>query len=595
MDTAKNDNMTNQFEEKLISLLQDIITSEELPAGSLYLLTNPSGATKSICVHEPDYPANSHNVDRVGKNDVFMLLKYEENEVVSLKIRDSYFSDLNIPDSAAKTKKPSDGSFTNILFRTDDLHIFDFIKSVVLIGLERYESTSSFGCCSKFELCSNARKCLHENKLYSKGCKYRKNLESGKIFYGQNTNNSSKEVSHSRDHKGEKLQNFVESYTIIDVETTGFDSSKDYLIEVAALRIRDNQIVDSYSSLINPGVTIPGFISELTGILNSDLSGAPELKDVIAELYNFIGDDVVVGHNVCFDINFIYDRCISILHSPLSNDYIDTLPFARRYLPDQPSYKLSHLVAALNLPHSSFHRALNDCEATFGLYNFLKPRVNNPSEYESNLLSSIIFPEPNPFSGKKVYIRGTIMNYSYNFAKLLLEKSGAKVYCLYVKQVDCIIFGKKTYGSILRGSNNNYYEDAKERGLLIYSETEFYDVFGLKVSTYRNPHKVTSKEIMTSNTAFDETHPLFGKTCVFTGTLERMLRKEAMQHVVDLGGILSDNVTKKTNYLILGNNDYNPLVKNGMSTKQQKAEALKLSGQDIEIITENVFYDMLDM
>jgi DNA polymerase-3 subunit epsilon len=72
-----------------------------------------------------------------------------------------------------------------------------------------------------------------------------------------------------------------------------------------------------------------------------------------------------------------------------------------------------------------------------------------------------------------------------------------------------------------------------------------------------------------------------------------MTRKEAMQLVVDLGGICGDSVTKKTNYLILGNNDFCTSIKDGKSAKQKKAESLALSGNDIKIISENVFYDLV--
>jgi len=72
-----------------------------------------------------------------------------------------------------------------------------------------------------------------------------------------------------------------------------------------------------------------------------------------------------------------------------------------------------------------------------------------------------------------------------------------------------------------------------------------------------------------------------------------MNRKDAMQTVVNLGAILDNSVTKKTNYLILGNNDYNVCLKGEKSSKHKKAEKLKLEGQDIEIIDENSFYDIL--
>lgn len=100
--------------------------------------------------------------------------------------------------------------------------------------------------------------------------------------------------------------------------------------------------------------------------------------------------------------------------------------------------------------------------------------------------------------------------------------------------------------------------------------------------------------ITTTNTDFNQFHPLYQKVCCFTGKLENMPRKDAMQLVVDLGGIVANSVTKKTNYLILGNNDYCTQIKDGKSNKQKKAEKLKLSGQDIEVISENTFYEMLN-
>ena len=90
-----------------------------------------------------------------------------------------------------------------------------------------------------------------------------------------------------------------------------------------------------------------------------------------------------------------------------------------------------------------------------------------------------------------------------------------------------------------------------------------------------------------------KTHPLYGKVCVFTGKLELMSREQAAQLVVNLGGTCGNGVTKKTNYLILGNNDYCSTIKDGKSSKQKKAEQLILSGQDLQIIPEDVFYELV--
>ncbi len=401
-----------------------------------------------------------------------------------------------------------------------------------------------------------------------------------------------------RDFKGEKLICSIDSYTVIDIETTGFDPSKDCIIEVAAIRVRDNQIVDSYSSLINPKRPIPFFIEELTGIRNADVISAPEIESVLHTFVEFLGDDILVGHNVNFDINFIYDRCEDILGRPLTNDYIDTLSLSKRYFPTETSHKLSYLVETMELPHSSFHRALNDCEATHHLYAKLKTIIAGEDVYNEQILNSLNIPTDSVFSGKNVYINGTMKYYSYNFVAELLKRAGAKIYQMFTKGVDCVVFSQYAYAHMLRGYESEKCERAKQRGIPIYSEMDVYNVYGLSIPSKSADQPVNrplhAKDITTTNENFDETHPLYGKICVFTGALEKMNRKEAMQCVVDLGGLVGDSVTKKTNYLILGNNDYNPLVVDGISSKQKKAEQLKMAGQDIDIISENVFYDMLD-
>ncbi|EJD4619664.1 BRCT domain-containing protein [Campylobacter jejuni] len=92
---------------------------------------------------------------------------------------------------------------------------------------------------------------------------------------------------------------------------------------------------------------------------------------------------------------------------------------------------------------------------------------------------------------------------------------------------------------------------------------------------------------------FDISHPLYNQNCVITGILGRFTRSQAMQIIADLGGINQDSVTKKTNILILGDNDYRAMIKGGISNKLKRARELILKGQDLKIISENVFYDMI--
>jgi len=112
-------------------------------------------------------------------------------------------------------------------------------------------------------------------------------------------------------------------------------------------------------------------------------------------------------------------------------------------------------------------------------------------------------------------------------------------------------------------------------------------------SLYPQSKGFRASDITSSNTEFDETTPVFGRTFVFTGALQRMIRKDAMQLVVDMGGLCGDGVTANTNYLVLANNDYCSSLKDGKSSKHKKAERYKADGLDIEIISENVFYEMV--
>lgn len=112
-------------------------------------------------------------------------------------------------------------------------------------------------------------------------------------------------------------------------------------------------------------------------------------------------------------------------------------------------------------------------------------------------------------------------------------------------------------------------------------------------SLYPRITKLKATDVTLTNAEFDESTSVFGRTFVFTGKLDLMVRREAMQMVVDLGGVCGDGVTAKTNYLVLGNNDYCSSIKDGKSGKHKKAERYKSEGKDTEIISENVFYEMV--
>lgn len=402
--------------------------------------------------------------------------------------------------------------------------------------------------------------------------------------------------------KGNSIIDFPESYVVIDIETTGFDPSKDHIIEIAALKVEGGSVKDSFCSFVNPEVLLDPFITKLTGITDGQLSDAPPLKEVLPLFADFVKDCIIVGHNVNFDINFLYDSFLAHVNIPFSNDYIDTLRLSKRYCKDAPSYKLSELASFLRIPTEGAHRALTDCLTTNNLFVTLKEIASHPTNAEEALLSELDFDDTNPFYGKRIAVKGLPQYYSFAFMKAIANKCHAELSDIFFSNCDYVIFSKYTYDRYKRGESSEKFEKANqlvaEGTLTILSEADWCNLLNIPIPTYINQANSNSplkaKDISTDRAEFDTSHPLYGKVCVFTGALEKMTRKEAMQLVVDLGGIIGDSVTKKTNYLVLGNNDYCPSIKDGKSSKQKKAEALKLDGQNIDIISENVFYDLIE-
>jgi len=159
------------------------------------------------------------------------------------------------------------------------------------------------------------------------------------------------------------------STIVIDFETTGLSPGHgDRTIEVGAVRIANNQIVDRFQSLMNPGMRISGFIQEYTGITNEMLSSAPPIKEVMPKLKTFIAHHNLVAHNASFDSRFLDAELNRISHQR-RNQFGCSLLVSRRIYPESPSHKLESLVRYKELKTDGVHhRALADAEMTAHLW-----------------------------------------------------------------------------------------------------------------------------------------------------------------------------------------------------------------------------------
>lgn len=306
-------------------------------------------------------------------------------------------------------------------------------------------------------------------------------------------------------HKGKALTLTPNEFCVIDLETTGLHPQYDSILEMSAIKYRNNQVVDKFDNYVAFDQKIPEFVQRLTGITSEFVKYGIPLDDLLDQYLTFIGNDVVVGHNVNFDLNFIYDYSLQLFGLEFQNSYIDTMRLGRKLLPQLSHCRLSDLCEVLNVTNKRAHQSWADCEATFDCLRGL---------YE---------------------------------------------------------LGVKRYGSL-----DAFAKECQPR---------------YRIPNYANFNP--KNLIVTDNTKKDPTNLLFGRHVCFTGALDKLGRKDAAQLVVNIGGVVDNNVTRKTNYLVLGDNSHCYMIKDGKSSKQKKAEAYIARGYDLQILPESVFYQLV--
>ena len=163
-------------------------------------------------------------------------------------------------------------------------------------------------------------------------------------------------------------------YVVIDVETTGGKPDTDRITDIAAYKVQYGEIIDEFSSLVNPQRRIPYFIQQLTGISNAMVASAPLFSELAGELFEFIGDSIFVAHNVNFDYGFVraeLGRCGYALQLPK----FCTVVQMRRAYPGLASYSLGKLAQHFDIPLHNHHRAAADARATVELLKLIQAKT----------------------------------------------------------------------------------------------------------------------------------------------------------------------------------------------------------------------------
>lgn len=182
----------------------------------------------------------------------------------------------------------------------------------------------------------------------------------------------------------------INEYVVLDLEMTGLSAKTDQIIEIGAVKIKDNQVIDTMECLVNPNCKIPSRVVELTGITDEMVMSGVDKDEAISALLDFIDGQILVGQNINFDYSFLKQWAVNHKR-PLEAKACDTLKLARVLLPPEQPKKLESLCQYFGIERAREHRALDDALETWQIFEKLKVlglKLDNTETYfEPKLLT----------------------------------------------------------------------------------------------------------------------------------------------------------------------------------------------------------------
>ncbi|SHE48870.1 DNA polymerase-3 subunit alpha [Seinonella peptonophila] len=185
-----------------------------------------------------------------------------------------------------------------------------------------------------------------------------------KVIYGVEANIVDDGVPIAMQVAEDRGQLTDDTYVVFDVETTGLSAVHDVIIELAAVKIKNGEIIDRFSEFANPHRKLSETIIDLTHITDDMLLDAPEIDDVVKRFLDFIEGTVLVAHNARFDMGFLQEAVKRIDKPKVTNPVLDTLELARYLFPKLKNHRLNTLASKLEVRLEQHHRAIYDAEAT---------------------------------------------------------------------------------------------------------------------------------------------------------------------------------------------------------------------------------------
>jgi len=288
------------------------------------------------------------------------------------------------------------------------------------------------------------------------------------VGIGKITFNNGFSKSQTSRRKGNSRLVFPSEYTVIDVETTGLNPGQDKIIEISAIRVRENQVVNEFSSLVKSSQDsyIPGYVTNLTGITESmiEREGKPELQ-VLNEFMQFVKSDILLGFNISFDINFLYDEIYERFENYFDNDFVDVLRIARKFYPDEQHNRLVDCMKRIHAEHVQTHRGVQDCLDTLEVYNYFRENASenmlqsskkHSTRKKLDLTAPEVnvdeIPKENPFFSKHVCFTGKLDSFTRSVAEQAIVNLGGNSQENVTRKTEYLVLGDTVYS--LHGKGN---------------------------------------------------------------------------------------------------------------------------------------------
>ena len=279
-------------------------------------------------------------------------------------------------------------------------------------------------------------------------------------------------VKRNRYIDGKLLLAYPDNYTVLDIETTGLSPQNDYITEISAIKYRNNRRVDEFSSLVKPELSIPYYITRLTGINDAMVADAPAIDEVILCFMDFLADDIIAGYNVGFDLSFIAENLAGHYAKRLANDYVDVMKLAQNELPFLGRYKQTAVAEYFNIATAGAHRALVDCNICNGCYQKLADYLLPLQQRELAIVPS--FRRLRPLADKNIVLLGSFDGLYLKNLQEILTALGASVAYHVTAASDMVIVGTAD-ASVCGGADLQRAVSMKNAGKNIYILKE--DVF----------------------------------------------------------------------------------------------------------------------